>query len=66
MFTIKRVTKNNILRYIDMKKEYEKTQDALLLEKINKFTDEVINSDKHYYHKLYNYNLSEEQLKYCL
>ncbi len=66
MSTMKRLTKNNILRYIAMKQEYEKTQDALLIEKINKFTDEVINRDKHYYHKLYNYNLSEEQLKYCM
>lgn len=66
MSTMKRVTRNNIIRYIDMKKEYEKTQDSLLLQRINKFTVEVINKDKHYYHKLYNYNLSKEQLKYCM
>jgi len=63
---MKRITKNNILRYIDMKKEYEKTQDSLLLQEINNFTNDVINKDKHYYHKLYSYNLSEEQLHYCL
>ena len=63
---MKKVTKNNILKYIDMKKEYEITQNSSLLEEINNFTNEVINKDKHYYHKIYSYNLSKEQLKYCL
>lgn len=66
MSKMKEVTKNNILKYISMKKEYKKTQDSLLLQEINRFTDEVINNDTHYYQKLYSYNLSKEQLKYCL
>jgi len=66
MSNMKQVTKNNILRYIDMKKEYEKTQDSLLLDEINRFTEEIINKDKHYYRKLYSYNLTKEQLHYCL
>ena len=63
---MKRVNKNNILKYINMKQEYEKTQDKTLLEEINLFTEQVINKDKHYYKKLRTYELNNEQLKYCL
>ena len=63
---MKRVTKNNILKYIDMKKEYENTKNINLLKEINDFTDNVINKDKHYYKKIENYNFSNEQLKYCM
>lgn len=66
MSDMKKVTKNNILRYIKMKQEYEKTQDYLLLQRINTFTNNVINKDKHYFHKIQSYNLSNEQLEYCL
>lgn len=63
---MKRVTKNNMLKYIDMKKEYENTKNINLLKEINDFTDNVINKDKHYYKKIKNYNFSNEQLKYCM
>ncbi len=63
---MKKVTKNNILNYIKMKQEYEKKQDPMLLAEINSFTENVINTDKHYYKKLRTYELSNEQLKYCL
>ena len=43
---MKRVTKNNILKYIQLKKEYEIKKDSQLLEEINRFTNEVINKDK--------------------
>ena len=61
-----KVTKNNILKYIKMKKEYEEKPTQELLEKINDFTDNVINKDKRYYRKLYSYNLFNDDLKYCL
>lgn len=63
---MKKVTKKNILKYIKMKQEYGKNQDSILLTEINSFTENVINADKHYYKKLYTYELSNEQLKYCL
>lgn len=63
---MKRITKNNILKYIQMKKEYEVTKDSQLLEKINRFTNEVINKDKKYFNKIYSYNLNEEDLLYVI
>lgn len=63
---MKRVTKNNMLKYIDIKKEYENTKNINLLKEINDFTDNVINKDKHYYKKISSYNFSAEQLKYCI
>lgn len=63
---MKRVTKNNILKYIQMKKEYTITEDSQILEKINRFTNEVINKDKHYFSKLKSYELNNEDLKYCM
>ena len=44
---MQKVTKNNILKYIEMKKEYEINPSQELLEKINDFTDNVINKDNH-------------------
>ena len=63
---MKSVTKNNMLKYIEMKKQYMKNKDAKLLEEINKFTNEVINKDKHYFKKLKSYNFSTEDLSYCM
>ncbi len=63
---MKRVTKNNILKYIQMKKEYEITENSQILEKINIFTENVINKDKHYFSKLKSYELNNEDLKYCI
>ena len=63
---MKSVTKNNMLKYIEMKKQYVKNKDAKLLEEINKFTNEVINKDKRYFKKLKSYNFSTEDLSYCM
>ena len=46
MSKMKKVTKNNMLRYIEMKKEYLTTKDKTLLQEIDRFTNEVINKDK--------------------
>lgn len=63
---MKRVTKKNMLKYLNMRKEYKKTHDKELLKEINKFIEEVINKDKHYYSKVKSYNFSEEQIKECI
>ncbi len=65
---MKRVTRKNLLKLIDMMKEYEeqKEKDKQLLRQINEFIDNVINKDKSYYSKLNKYNFTDEQLKYLL
>ena len=65
---MKRVTKNNLLKLIDMIKDYEeqKKKDKQLLQQINDFIDNVINKDRRYYSKLSKYNFTNEQLKYLL
>ena len=65
---MKRVTRNNLLKLIDMMKNYEEQEkkDKQLLRQINNFIDDVINKDKRYYNKLSKYNFTNEQLKYLL
>ena len=65
---MKRVTRNNLLKLIDMMKDYEeqKKKDKQLLQQINDFIDNVINKDRRYYSKLSKYNFTNEQLKYLL
>lgn len=65
---MKRVTKNNLLKFIEMVKTYQEQEekDTNLLEQINQFIDEVINKDKHYFKKLYSYNFTEEELQFLL
>lgn len=65
---MKRVTKNNLLKFVEMVKTYQKQEekDTNLLEQINQFIDEVINKDKHYFKKLYSYNFTEEELQFLL
>ena len=65
---MKRVTRKNLLKLIDMMREYEeqKEKDKQLLRQINEFIDNVINKDKSYYSKLSEYNLTNEQLRYLL
>ena len=65
---MKRVTRNNLLKLIDMMKEYEeqKEKNKQLLQQINDYIDNVINKDKRYYSKLSKYNFTNEQLKYLL
>ena len=65
---MKKVTKNNLLKLIDMMREYEEQEkkDKQLLQHINNFIDNVINKDKRYYSKLNKYNFTDEQLKYLI
>jgi len=63
---MEKVTKENMLKYLDMREEYKKTHDRELLKEINRFIDEVINKDKHYYSKMKSYNFSKDQLKKCI
>ena len=52
---MKRVTKNNLLKLVDMMKEYQETKNQKLKNIINDFIENVINKDKKYYSKLKNY-----------
>lgn len=65
---MKRVTKNNLLKFVEMVKTYQEQEekDTNLLEQINQFIDEVMNKDKHYFKKLYSYNFTEEELQFLL
>ena len=63
---MKKVTRNNLLKLIDMMREYKEQKDKQLLQQINDYIDNVINKDKKYYSKLSKYNFTDEQLKYLL
>lgn len=63
---MKKVTRNNLIRLVYMKKNYQKTGNQEMLEKINNFTENVINKDKRYYHKLKSYDLPSEMLAYLV
>ncbi len=63
---MKRVTKNNLLKFVALVKEYNKTENKKILFKINKYVTNVINKDKRYYTKLKSYNFDDEILKYLL
>ena len=65
---MKRVTRKNLLKLIDMMREYKKQEekDKQLLQRINDFIDNVINQDRRYYNKLSKYNFTDEQLKYLI
>lgn len=63
---MKRVTRNNLLKFVEMRKEYEKSNDIKLLDVIYNFIENVINKDKRYYSKLSNYNFDSETLKYLM
>ena len=63
---MKRVTKNNLLKLVDMMKEYQETKNQKLKIIINDFIDNVINKDKKYYSKLKSYNFNNEILKYLM
>lgn len=63
---MKKVTKNNLLRLVNLKKKYLKSQDKEILNKINYFIINVINKDKKYYSKLKSYNFDDETLKYLM
>lgn len=63
---MKRVTRNNLLKFVELRKEYEKSEDTKLLDVINNFIENVINKDKRYYSKLSTYNFDNETLKYLM
>ena len=63
---MKRVTRNNLLKFVELRKEYEKSNDIALLDIIYDFIENVINKDKRYYSKLSNYNFDSETLKYLM
>lgn len=63
---MKRVTRNNLLKFVELRKEYEKSNDIKLLDIIYDFIENVINKDKRYYSKLSTYNFNNETLKYLM
>ena len=63
---MKRVKKNNLLKLVDMMKEYNETKDKKLLAEVNDFIDNVINKDKRYYTKLSSYDFDNETLQYLM
>lgn len=63
---MKRVTRNNLLKLVDMMKEFQETKNEKLKITINDFINNVINKDKRYYTKLKNYNFDNEILKFLM
>ena len=63
---MKRVTKNNLLKLVDMMKEYQEKENEKLKITINDFIENVINKDKKYYSKLKNFNFDNEIIKYLI
>lgn len=63
---MKRVTKNNLIKLVDMKKEYLETREERLLIEINGYIENVINKDKSYYKRLSSYGFNNETLKYLM
>ena len=63
---MKIVTKNNLIKLEELKRQYEKNKDAKILEEINDFIDNVINKDKKYYSKLSSYDFDKETKKYLI
>lgn len=63
---MKKVTKNNLLKLVDMMKDYQETKNKKIKVMINDFIDNVINKDKKYYSKLKSYNFNNEILKYLI
>lgn len=63
---MKRVTRNNLLKFVEMRKEYEKSNDIKLLDIIYDFIENVINKDRRYYSKLSSYDFDSETLKYLM
>lgn len=63
---MKRVTRNNLLKLVDMMKQYQETENEKFKITINDFINNVINKDKRYYSKLKNYNFDNEILKFLM
>lgn len=63
---MKRITKNNLLKLVDMMEKYQETKNQKLKNMINDFIENVINKDRKYYSKLKSYNFDNEVLKYLM
>ena len=63
---MKEVTKNNLVKLVEMMKKYEENQSPELLKEINDFIDNVINKDDRYYGKLSSYKFESEMLDYLM
>ena len=63
---MKRLTKNNLLKLIELKKAYESGHDAAVLKMINSYISNVINRSNHYFTFLSSCNFTTEQLRYLL
>lgn len=63
---MKRVTKNNLIKLVEMKKRYIEKPDAELLKEINDFIENGINKDSRYYSKLSSYGFDNETLNYLM
>lgn len=63
---MKKVTKNNLLKLVDMMKEYQETENENLKITINDFIENVINKDRRYYQKLRSYNFKNDILEYLM
>ena len=63
---MKRVTKNNLIKLVKMKQEYQRTGEEQIRLKINEYIDNVINKDKRYYSKLLSYHLDVETIRYLV
>lgn len=63
---MKKVTKDNLLKLVELKTQYIQTKDEEILKVINDYITNVINKDKQYYSKLKGYNFSDDILKYLL
>lgn len=63
---MKRVTKNNLIKLVELKKQYMKTNDTKISETINDYINNVINKDKKYFSKLSSYDFDEETIKYLI
>ena len=64
--TMKRLTKNNLLKLIELKKEYELTKNENILLIINNYIDKVINKSNRYYSFLSDCHFDNETLRYLI
>ena len=60
---MKKLTKNNLLKLVGLKKEYEETKDSDILKAINDFITNVINRSDRYYSFLSSCNF--DVFKFC-
>lgn len=63
---MRKITKDNLLKLVELKIKYIQTKDDDVLKVINEYITNVINKDKHYYSKLKSYDFSDDILKYLL